>query len=460
MKRRTDRQQNVWKLVDDGGGDWLVAVLVIVMAITAFFGSMVYFLLVTDQNDIRESQFEYVHMLEAANYGTAAQAEYGVKTVATSIVLAKNWGTESRGLGDAQFVEALVTASQTGSVPEPTVEKATWDDYGQVWIPIWLVSLVILGCVGLSFCYVRETFERKEYLADLRWSNPSTIAFAALAVPLLPAFAVSRARMAWNAERDEDEARARVKARAEKKNAKEQPPEFESDHDGALNAYRLARNVATAENIESRKADLTEEIEDLTTEGTELSTRMRDVQQQRTIARASLIELKELVIDPLNSIDDNQIAVEFNRLIAFKGVKYVRPYDKDGLRMFVEARIEHEGVLYDLGDWDLYITRTNVRATILRSSVRDDWDVCTHPSYRYHDGRFCFGDHMRELRDHAVRGQILEAVSAAVRCLNSVSEGDEELIPKAFEPVKKEMNDAATASDTQGDDSVGSAADR
>lgn len=443
MKRRTDRQQSAWRLIADEGGDVLVATLVVVAVISAVFGSALYGLLVGDQNDVRESQFEYVHMLQVANYGTAEEAEYRVRTVATSIVLAENWGTESRGLGDAQFVEALVTASQTGSVPEPTVEKATWDDYGQVWIPIWIVSLVILGCVGLSFCYVRETFGRREYLADLRWSNSSTIAFAVLTLPLLPAFAVSRVRMACNAERDEAEARTR----AEKKKAKEQSPEFESDHDGALKAYRLARNAAIAENIERRKAELTEEIEDLTTEGTELSGRMRDIQQRRTVARVGLSELEKLVIDPLGNVDDEQIAVEFNRLIAFKGVKYVRPYDKDGLRMLVEARIEHEGVLYDLGDWDLYITRTNVQATILRSSVRDGWDVSTHPSYRYHRGDFCFGDHMRELRDHAIRGQILEAVSAAVKCLNSVSEGDEDKIPEAFEPVKKGVDDAATASD-------------
>ncbi len=441
MKRRRENQRNPWRHVADEAPDAMWVVFVVITAITAFFGSMLYGGLTSDQNNVRESQVGYVRIMQAADYGSDEDAKSRVKVIATSILISRQQGSELYGLDeDARFADAVTRAAQTGVVPSVTMPKATWGKFLWVWVPTWLGLMTHMFFVGVNLCYARRTLDRKEYLADLKWPTIGTISFALCSVMLWPAFIVSGIRMVRNAERDAAEAKQRAAEEAKRKAAKKKPPvqTFEANHAGALVAYGVARNATVVGNLERKEADLTEEAADLVTEGNNLGERLREIQHRRIVARSTLAEVRKLREGPAITVSDEQIEAEFKRLIAFQGVKYVRPEGDDGLKMLVMARLEHEGVLYDLGDWELSVTRTGIQATEIRRGVRDDWGMYRYPSYRYTNGDFCFGDQMQKLRDHAVKGEILEAVSQAVRCLCSVSEEHEGDIPNAFKVIGEE----------------------
>jgi len=134
------------------------------------------------------------------------------------------------------------------------------------------------------------------------------------------------------------------------------------------------------------------------------------------------------------------VAEEFDRIMALPGVLAAQVVN-NRVRIVVRATYRYQGMLYDLGDWQMDISpdETYFEATNLRSGLQDSWSNGTYPAYRLTGGLFCFGDRNQVLYEHLVKGQYLEAVALAVECMNSVNPEDEYKVPDAFKRLPEEV---------------------
>lgn len=453
MRRRT-QNDSVWGHVTAYGSEIFWVPTIIVAVFGWFVATMTYCSVVSDQNDLRESQFQVVHVLEDIRYFGSGDS---VKEVAKNLLWTYEVGLGVSELKDEDFRNEVITSSQTGSVPQVTTPRKTWDeflpgegDFLTSWLSLGLLAtLALISCAG-SLCYANECSDNREFIADLNLRKPAHVLFA-LCTPLLwPFYPISLMGMYFDTRRRRirnREVRAvetstgqfdlngdvmrRLTDALDSIESMSEPPEvFVDDRAGALEVYyRICSDLAIG-NVDRRKERLSQEIEDLGQKAADLSKAMRSTTQKRTKAKADLRMLESL--DPADSVPNRETAeTQFNRLVALAGVNEVWPIE-NGIGLVVKARLSYEGERYDLGDWKLLVTDSQVEAHEIRKGTLPEWPPYEYPSYRYGQGRFCFGTRHPEMNDRCQSGHLLEAAIIAVECLNSVNEKDLKKVPKAF----------------------------
>ncbi len=448
MHRRTNYSASPWGITTDRSGSIWIAMLIIVV-FGSCFTSGIYASMVSDHNDVREGQFKVIHVLEDTSRDLDPSTT--ASTMATSLLQTHGRKLGVSELDDKAFRMEVEKTATTGTLPTPTYARASWDEFSSVWLPWGLASIVWLLTMVLCLCYADECSRRHEYLADFKVRRPSQLLFILLTPQLWLFYAISGVRMKYFHRPPEpyvprprpprvEEVVEIIRATVEKKT-------FDEDRDGALETYSKIRNDGLYKGVERRKSELADSLASFKSQAAELSKAMRTTQRNRTKAKTELDELEARNISPETVLDAATIQEEFNRLLAYDGVRKIRPI-KNGLLLLVEARLTYKGNVYDLGDWELKVQTThNVEAKEFRRGVRPGWDG-GYPAYRLGADGFCFGYRVHEMNEHARKGQFLEAVSLAVQSLCSVNEVHLDRIPDAFKKIQEvETNatsDAAT----------------
>jgi uncharacterized membrane protein YciS (DUF1049 family) len=432
--RRRPEHISPWDRVLDtyAPGAWVFMFIVTIfgwVVVTIGFASIV-----GEQNDVREGQFKVVHALEDHKAGRSIQE------IAQSLLVAHENKFGASELDHKDFRVEVERSAQTGELPTVLTPKRTWDDflpskddYLTCWLSLGIAAMLVFFSIGISLIYANEVAYEYEFLIDMKWQT-SHVVFV-LFTPLLwvsylvsfvclRKFKLEQAQA--QAERERRQANNQV---AERTEPKKPVKTFVDDREGALEAYYVLRTQTAQSHVEQKRETLQARVLDLKTTAHSLGVKMRETQQASTKAKADLRALDEIKISDALPTRET-IATQFERIVNLPGVIKIWPINK-GLGMLVEARVEHSGTLYDIGDWELSVTMTGVRGHEARSGVRSDWKG-SYPVYRYGRGEFCFGRRQYQIDDWARSGDLLEAAVIAIESLNSVNPEDRKKIPKAF----------------------------
>jgi hypothetical protein len=171
------------------------------------------------------------------------------------------------------------------------------------------------------------------------------------------------------------------------------------------------------------------------------------LRQCSQVAKKIQAKRKEVALQlkQLNALDQSfeppevdNLDQEFDRLMRFPGIADCGAVEDD-LILLLLARFTYQGVRYDLGDWELRVSRKvrYVQTRELRCAVKPSWiEKHCPPVYRISCNQFCFGNLDELISSHLASGQALEAVELAVVAMQSINEGDLSMIDQAFYEAK------------------------
>jgi len=152
--------------------------------------------------------------------------------------------------------------------------------------------------------------------------------------------------------------------------------------------------------------------------------------------RATLIEMGRTAADPAHA------AREFEALMQMAGVVGVRTGPENTIVFTVRAQHKRGRAVYDIGDYDIELgpSQSYLAAQCVRSGVRPGYRG--GPVYGPLGGYFCFGSQQGIINEHVARGQFVEAMNLAIRCLSSFNRGDASKVPSAFKRLALEERPA------------------
>jgi hypothetical protein len=216
---------------------------------------------------------------------------------------------------------------------------------------------------------------------------------------------------------------------------------FEDDQAGAQEIYASLRGDRAVESLRRQKAKADARLQEVNDKLTKLSHKLRKLQQERQEATVEArqvgehLQAREAVSDEVKA---EELAAEFARIRAIKGVKKVRQLG-DQLSILVHATLTYQGMTYDKGEWELRISAQSeyVETREVRSGVRSSWTYGSYPDYRFEDGTYCFGGNATAIRDNLKSAQYLQALELAVTCLNSANDDDRYKIPDTFQLLRE-----------------------
>lgn len=358
----------------------------------------------------------------------------------------------------AEVREQLKQVAKTGEALTLDDSKKNWNHFWG-----WIFVLIIGGALSvyMAICFLIYAFQsgrREEFLMDLPWRRVWPYLYVLATIwPLgwlfYPVSAVRtyRANKRYVEEEPHQEQRRRrpefdIDVDADYDDYErgyhrdDTPPrqksvKFNHEPNAARRLYFDLRNGGWRTYLTNKVDELKDEKEDVEERLDGIASEARNLQRQRGEIMAELQELQGTEI-PEEPIDATALEAEFNRLLKLPGVQAVRVVN-DKLSLYVKARLNYEGVVYDLGDWDLRIGGdTNFAAKELRSGVRRHWHG--YPAYRLDDETFCFGSRESVIAENLRKGQLLEAAELAVNSLNNVNDEDLYRVPNAFYEEKQE----------------------
>lgn len=161
--------------------------------------------------------------------------------------------------------------------------------------------------------------------------------------------------------------------------------------------------------LENKLGRYGEEIQNIQKELGENRARIKKLKQQtKTIATPSDAELKH----------------DWEELATMRGVTKIRVYEdknKDGtcvlIKIDVCARIPYQGLIYDLGDYEISIALRNRFTPVFRA-------IQTRGSRHYQSaGEFCFGNKY-DITNYLQEGNIVAAVALMIDKIHYVNPGD------------------------------------
>lgn len=434
MRRRNpNTRKRFWLDISNVETPWVI--LTIVSASALILSPLMFLGLMLDHNNAYKAQ---------QNVVTAISTIPNIderKSFATSLLTEYNRGVDIKSLDDNQFAAEISHTAFTGTNPHPTMSHMGW---GSTYFAVWLYNItrviMVLYTIMLSGIYLYVCKDKRYFLADLPWKKLWTYGFLAQVPLLWPALPVSLWRKHRDDKRilahDQHTARDDINTRAILL-SQGKGGAFDNDIDGARTLYHALRNSSWRTYVETRPGHIKVELSELKGLMSDLSQELKDAQKRRGKLQAEMVKIEALDLEKLEPISDEAIDKEFARIMALPGVRGIRPLEK-GFRLLVDASIKYNGAVYDLGSWELDLEPgSRVKAVNIRSGSKPSWSG-SYPPYLLSSGRFCFGGRDKEVGDHLDYGQLLEAASLAVECLNSVNEGDKEKIPTALQLISEE----------------------
>lgn len=204
--------------------------------------------------------------------------------------------------------------------------------------------------------------------------------------------------------------------------------------------YRKARHNFNQENRSARIQTIEEEI---TIFEEEIKSYAAEIQNNQKKIGAEQAALRELRNKPEStSLDDQQITREWRELQTMRGVYKFSVEHNSNWMIYVRVRLPYKGIIYDLGDFRIEITKNNgddyhsLQAFEIRSG-KDPEATNAYPVYRIYDDKFCFGSSAeREIDDYLCENDLTAAVALAIDRLHFVNEENRHDIPHCFQPIQ------------------------
>ena len=277
-------------------------------------------------------------------------------------------------------------------------------------------TITLLGWRYLDRCKLQA-----ERAIDLPWKRGWPFVFVALCFwVLVPAMLVSLARQ-YRASKRTSKADAA-------KEVKEQTYTFNHDPDAARKLYFELRSGKWQDYVRDRLAQIEQDIKLL------VQNILREQAQRNALmGEQERLQGVEASHDPATT---EELTEEFDYILKHEAVHGIA-VDGSDLLILVKARFALNGVTYDLGDWEVRISRTGFRTRELRTGTKVDWHFWAHPIYRLPDGQFCFGATAVEISLKIARNQLAQAAVLAADSLCAINAKDYQHVPVAFKVVSE-----------------------
>lgn len=314
---------------------------------------------------------------------------------------------------EAEVLEQIKHTRQTGEMPRfDTAHK--WPDGMTAFGFNYLLALPLAVVTLYGLRYADRCKLQRERVIDLPWKRGWPFLFIVLSPVLIPIMAVSLIRLLLHKETSP----AAVK--------KEQTYNFPSNIEGARKSYMALRSGEWRDFVKDRLTEIEKRLSELVINmERELQERNMLMGEQRKLKTASTSH---------NPASEIELAAEFELIRSHPAVLDLATQNGN-LNVLVQARFVHEGITYDLGDWELIIRQTGFTTVEVRTGTKVDWHFWAHPIYRLPNGEFCFGATQAGITALLLENKICDAVLLAIECLCNINEKDFENLPAAFKVV-------------------------